>query len=276
MTPGLTDHQVDRFARELLTAFDDRQTVPSLAARGTRLEWQDAYRVAGAAHRLRTARGERAVGRKIGFTNRNIWLQYGATSPIWAHVYDTTVVHADDGVAGIAADTLLRARIEPEIALRLSRPVPAHADITTVLACVDAVMPAFELVDCHFGDWKFTPAESAADFALHRWLVLGEPQTIEQMSAEAVEAALAHCTVTLRCNGTMQAQGIGKNALDHPALALAALADMLAADPDALPLSAGEIVSTGTLTDALPVTRGQLWTSHYEGLPSGGLELRLN
>ena len=34
---------------------------------------------------LRRARGEKMVGRKIGFTNRNIWAENGATAPIWAH-----------------------------------------------------------------------------------------------------------------------------------------------------------------------------------------------
>jgi len=35
-----------------------------------------------------------AVGRKIGFTNRHIWAQYGATAPIWALVYNATVLYA--------------------------------------------------------------------------------------------------------------------------------------------------------------------------------------
>ena len=33
------------------------------------------------------------MGRKIGFTNRELWREYGVYESIWAFVYDTTVVH---------------------------------------------------------------------------------------------------------------------------------------------------------------------------------------
>ena len=67
--------------------------------------------------RLRRARGERTLGRKIGFTNRNIWAEYGATAPIWAHVYDTTLMLAAgrprDRVACAAASSPVSSRRSP-------------------------------------------------------------------------------------------------------------------------------------------------------------------
>ena len=51
----------------------------------------DAYAVTAKLRELRMARGEKPVGRKIGFTNRNIWAEYGVFQPIWGDVYDTTV-----------------------------------------------------------------------------------------------------------------------------------------------------------------------------------------
>ena len=70
-------------------------------------------------------------------------------------------------------------------------------------------------------------------------------------------------------------RGIGANALDHPALALAFLADILAQQPAFDPLVAGEIITTGTLTAALPIKTGETWQSRYEGLPGvSGLRLR--
>jgi 2-oxo-3-hexenedioate decarboxylase len=61
--------------------------------------------------------------------------------------------------------------------------------------------------------------------------------------------------------------GVGANALDHPALALAHLADVLSAQPMMEPLAAGEIITTGTLTAAFPIKPGETWTSRREGLP---------
>lgn len=54
-------------------------------------------------------------------------------------------------------------------------------------------------------------------------------------------------------------RGIGANALDHPALALAFLADILTQQAAFDPLAAGEIITTGTLTKALPINAGETW-----------------
>ena len=40
-------------------------------------------------------------------------------------------------------------------------------------------------------------------------------------------------------------------------------------------LAAGEVITTGTLTAALPIAPGETWTSEYGGLPVNGLRLIL-
>jgi 2-keto-4-pentenoate hydratase len=49
--------------------------------------------------------------------------------------------------------------------------------------------------------------------------------------------------------------------LDSPLLALRRLVELLADDPHNPPLRADEIVSTGTLTLAIPVSAGETWTT---------------
>jgi 2-oxo-3-hexenedioate decarboxylase len=73
--------------------------------------------------------------------------------------------------------------------------------------------------------------------------------------------------VTLSRNGEVRDRGVGANALGHPAAALAHLAAVLASQPQSEPLAAGEIITTGTLTAALPVRPGEVWSSQYDGLP---------
>ena len=79
--------------------------------------------------------------------------------------------------------------------------------------------------------------------------------------------------MTLRRNGAVADRGVGANALGHPASALAHLAAVLAGQPQFEPLAAGEIVTTGTLTAAMPIKPGETWSSEYAGLPIAGLEL---
>jgi 2-keto-4-pentenoate hydratase len=215
------------------------------------------------------------VGRKIGFTNRNIWAQYGATSPIWAHVYDGTLIHARDNTATLSLAGSAQPRIEPEIAFMLRAPPPVGCeDPAVMLEYIDWLAPSFEIVDCHFADWKFNPADAAADFSLHWRLIVGTPHVIRQAEIPALAAQLHDCRVTLAMNDRVMDRGSGANALGHPALALAFLADILARQPQFAALARGEIVTTGTLTAALPVQSGETWTSRYEGLPVDGLSLR--
>src|SRR6266481_9583867 len=84
--------------------------------------------IAWEVHARRRERGEKPIGRKIGFTNRTIWAEYGVRAPIWSHVYDSTVHHAPDGNARVAIGDLLQPRIEPEIQLHFARTPPVTRD----------------------------------------------------------------------------------------------------------------------------------------------------
>ena len=53
--------------------------------------------------------------------------------------------------------------------------------------------------------------------------------------------------------------------LDSPVLAFAHLAELLASQ-GAEPVRAGEVVTTGTLTNAMPIAPGQTWTTAITGL----------
>lgn len=266
----------NRIARELLDALDRGATIPSVAERNPGFGWDEGYAVAAELVKLRRARGERPVGRKIGFTNRNIWAEYGATAPIWAHVYDRTLIRASDGRATVSLKDSARPRLEPEIAFGLMTPLAAGVnEPAQILGSVEWLAPSFEIVDCHFADWKFKPADSAADFSLHWRLIVGKPVAVRGTDPAALARQLRDCRVTLSRNGAVVDRGVGANALGHPATALAHLAEVLSRQPQFEPLAAGEIITTGTLTAAMPIRAGETWSSRYEGLP-GVTGLTLN
>jgi 2-oxo-3-hexenedioate decarboxylase len=258
---------IPAIAQELLDALERGGTVSSIVGRHPAFDWDEAYAVAAEILRRRRARGEKTVGRKVGFTNRAIWAEYGAGAPIWAHVYDRTLVQADGGHARLSLRGSVRPRLEPELAFGLKGPLGTGArEPGEVLEAVEWVAPSFEVVDCHFEDWRFHAADSVADFALHWRLVLGTRRVVEPGDVEPLARQLAACRVTLAKDGTVEATGVGANALGHPATALAHLADVLARQPAFEPLATGEIVTTGTLTGAHPIRPGETWTSLYEGL----------
>lgn len=257
-----------RLVGELMDALDHGHLIPSITGRNAHFDWDAAYRVASEILRARRARGEKTVGRKIGFTNRNIWAEYGATAPIWAHVYDRTVQYAANGRASVSLKGSIQPRIEPEIAFKLKAPLPPGVNGPEyILEAIEWMAPSCEIVDCHFADWKFDPAESAADFSFHWRLIIGTPCPVQPTQIPALVGQLRDCKVALSQDGKIADEGVGANVLGHPAAALAHIAGVIARQPQFEPLGAGEIITTGTLTAAMPIKRGENWSSSYEGLP---------
>ena len=80
----------------------------------------EAYRVTALLNQKHEARGEKRLGRKIGFTNRTIWEQYKVYEPIWGYVYDSTV-HELETTASLPLAGFSEPRIEPEIVFGLAR-----------------------------------------------------------------------------------------------------------------------------------------------------------
>jgi 2-oxo-3-hexenedioate decarboxylase len=62
--------------------------------------------------------------------------------------------------------------------------------------------------------------------------------------------------VTVEC-------GAGRNVLDSPLAALAHFVAELRACPGAPDIRAGDVVTTGTWTDAWPVAPGEQWTARF-------------
>jgi len=259
---------IKSLAREMLAALDGASLVTPPSHRYPELAFADAYTVAAEESRLRRERGEQPVGRKIGYTNRNIWAQYNMSQPIWDHVYDGTVHYASGGSSTLSIAGMVAPRIEPEIAFRLRRPVPARCDDpVVVLESVEWVARSFEIVDCHYSDWKFAGPDSVIDFGHHAALIIGEPHEVRVAEITSLVDALRDCRVTLFRDAELVDDGVGSNALGHPALALAYLAEVVASQPDAPALTRGEVITTGTLTAAMPVRAGETWRTETDGLP---------
>jgi 2-oxo-3-hexenedioate decarboxylase len=269
----ITAEATAAIAGRLIRAYDTATSLSPIADATPGFDVAAAYEVLAAIERRREAQGWEPAGRKIGFTNRTIWERYGVYQPMTARVWAHTLHFAGDGKAALALGRFVRPRIEPEVVFKLAAPVPPTDDPLAILAAVEWVAPGFEIVQSHFPDWKFAAADCTAAFGLHGALVVGEPLLLTDANRALVAARLPGFELTLRRGGTIVDRGIGANVLDSPALALAHLARTLAAFPRLGPLVAGEVITTGTVTDAWPVGAGETWTSDYGTLGVTGLAL---
>ena len=266
---------VAELATRLLAASDNARTLAPITAEAADFDIAAAYDVLGEIEGRRRAQGWVPAGRKIGFTNRTIWSRYGVYDPMWAHIWTHTVQHAHDGLATQSLEGFVQPRIEPEVVFGLRGPVAGGDDAQVILRSVEWVAAGFEVVQSHFPDWKFKAPDCTAAFGLHAALVVGTPVAVTDANLAALAALLPAFELTLRHGDTVIDRGIGDNVLGSPALALAHLARVLGRQPQFPPLAAGEIVTTGTITDAWPVARGQTWSSDYGSLRLPGLRLTL-
>ena len=269
----LARDDIAAIAGRLIAAHDGVATLAPITATEPAFDVAAGYEVLREIEARRVAGGWIPVGRKIGFTNRTIWPRYGVFLPMWAHVWTQTVRHATADRATLSLAPFVQPRIEPEVVFKLKAPVPVEGDARAVLACVEWIAPGFEIVQSHFPDWKFAAADCTAAFGLHGALVVGTPVAVTAHNRATMADKLPAFVLTLRRGTEVIDTGVGANVLDSPALALVHLARVLAGQPQFPPLAAGEIVTTGTITDAWPVAGGQTWTSDYGALGLGGITL---
>lgn len=247
-------------ATELLRCYDntaqvDRTRFASIDALASAMAIQHEIVTA------RVARGERPVGYKIGFTNRTIWAKYGVSHPIWAPMYDSTVRSVDSAAATIDANNFVEPRLEPEMVIRLAS-APAEATPSGVAQSLEWVAHGIEIVQSPFHGWSFSAAESVAAQGLHGALLIGPRFAARELvdRAERLPDFLAGVSLSLFCDGEASPvdSGAGSNVLDGPLHAVAYLMTELAR-AGSPPLKEGDIITTGTMTDAQPLHNGQHW-----------------
>lgn len=265
---------IDAIATELLEALEHRSIIEPLTRRDPAFDNQAAYEVSAEILHRRRQRGEKPIGRKIGFTNRLIWDEYAVSAPMWGHVYDTTVTFLREPSGRLAISHLSQPRIEPEIMLHFRESPALARDDDELLATIDWIAHGFEIVQTHFLDWKFGLADTIADFGLHGALMVGPPQPVERF--DDLVSTLRTFTIALAKNGSIAARGAGANVLDGPLPAALFLLRVLRDQTVFDPVRAGEIVTTGTLTPALPIAPGETWTTSLAGIDVPGVTVQFD
>ena len=259
--------------KALLSHYDTGHLWPAAPSDDEFFGIKEAYQGAITVRNLRIARGEMPRGFKIGFTNRNIWQRYGVFGPIWGTVYDSTLRFCEDqGTVSLKA--ACQPRLEPEAVFGMRTTPPANASIDDLFDALEWVAPGFEVVQSHLQDWKFKAADTVADGALHARLLVGTRMPVREIATTAAElnSVLAAARVNLMKGTQVMESGCGANVLDGPLLALQHFLKELRACPGAPDLQPGDVITTGTWTDAWPVLPGEQWTADF-GYPLSRLDV---
>ncbi|WP_323035265.1 2-keto-4-pentenoate hydratase [Pararhodobacter sp.] len=249
---------------EILTrAFATGQQIAPFSDAEPAFDLAAGYAAQRALTALRVAAGARIIGMKVGFTNTLIWAQYGIQAPVHAPVFDTSLATGTVAIGGF-----MEPQIEPEVVLKLRATPTPDMDDAALLACIEAAAPGFEIVHSAYPGWRFKAPDSVASGGMHGALVLGDWVPVDRSWMDR----LTRFRVTLSCDGAVLEVGQATNLLGAGPLAvLRHLVSLDSADP----LPAGSLVSTGTVTRAMPIQPGQDWHAAFEGLGFAPIRVRL-
>ena len=250
---------IKKLAETLDDAARTASAIPQLSDSET-FSLDDAYAIQADSIGRRLKRGEVRVGMKMGFTSRAKMVQMGVDDMIWGRLTDGMLV--EDGEV-ISFEDYVHPRVEPEVAFLLKHPLTGRTTPMQVLAAVEAVAPALEIIDSRYEAFKFNLQDVVADNASSSGFVVGPwcPPEID----------LANLGVIMEFNGRPVQIGSTAAILGHPGRSLAAASRMTAEYGETL--EAGWIVMAGGVTEAVALSPGVAVRNSVEGLGSVGFRV---
>lgn len=252
----MTPDRISRAAGLFATARRQRTPIDVLPQDCRPVSLEEGYAVQEALHNLL---GASAGGYKIGCTTAVMQKFLGIAQPCGG-----TILQADThpSPAHLRHGDFVRPGVECEIAVRLGRdlrPDGAPYDRAAVTAAAAACMPAIEIVDDRYVDYRALDAATLiADDFFGAGCVLGRSCTAWD--------DLAGLQARMAINGVEVGNGSGAQVMGHPFEALAWLANTMAQRGHAL--EQGQIVLTGSIVETCWIAPGDRVSVTVEGLGS--------
>ena len=224
----------------------------------SQLTHEDAYAIQAATLRRRSSQG---VGFKLGYTSAAMRAQMNIAEPNYGVLTkDHLLDHQEGALDGyIPFGELIHPLVEPEIAILINQEISGAGHTRhTIESHVEAVMPALEIVDTRYKEYKFSLVDNISDNSSGARVVLGAPKKLSQVDDLRLSGVL------LWSEGHTLDTGVGANSMGDPLLSIAWLANFLAQQELSIP--AGSIIMTGGLTKAHPAKSKQTFLAEFGGL----------
>ena len=250
-------------------AFDEQAAIDSFWAarlRGVhfptewfnRLTLDEAYRIQlGLIERRHTA-GEWQIGWKVGLTAEPIQQQFGFHEPVFG-----CILESRRSGHVFRSGELIKPGFEPELCLRVARPLAGDVTAAEVRQAIDVVYPSLEIIETR-GDFSAQIEIAIADNAQQKTVILGSPVPLNELELETIAA-------TVQINGSTVATGRGDAVLGNPLNSVVWLARKLPAFGRGI--RAGDLIMSGSFTRQFPIEAGDIVRADFAGIGEVHTEL---
>ena len=166
----------------------------------------DAYKIALEIKEIREGKKEKAIGIKVGFTNKTIWEKYSVNAPIYGFMYSSTVLNTRQS---FSPEKFLEPKFEPEIFFRMSKKPHSEMSDMNLISCCESFGIGVELVQSIYEGWIFKLPDTVAGFGLHGQYKILEEMKIpsDENNRVAIIDELKKFNLTLRKNNNILERG---------------------------------------------------------------------
>lgn len=249
---------LEEAAERLWQAGQKNEGIAPLTETAPALTLDDAYEIQLLTVGKAQAAGRQIVGKKIGLTSKAMQDYFGISTPDYGHLYDTMLWDQDEP---ISLSRLHRPKIETELAFVLNADLKGPGvTVTDVLQATAGVIASFEIIDSRIKDWRIKVTDSIADNASAAGLTLGS----RLVPVNGLD--LRYIGMVVERNGIIADTAATAAVMGNPALAVAWLANKLG--QYGISLKRGEIILSGSLTKALDIASGNVFTAQFGGIGS--------
>ncbi|MFC6906772.1 2-keto-4-pentenoate hydratase [Halalkalicoccus tibetensis] len=244
----------DALGEQLYRAYRDAEPIDSTTL-PSKLTIEEGYAAQEAFLERRISNEGEPIGYKIGFTSEAVQADVGVDAPSFGRVLTDTV--RED--RRFDTEARIEPRIEPEVAFLMGDDLSPPVNRLDVISATELLVPVIEIVDSRIRDWDVTGPTAIADNSLAAQLLIGDRTSASDVNlvCEGVEVLI---------DGIRRTTGTGAAVLGHPADAVAWLAETLPDHNETL--RAGDIVTTGSITEPIPIEAGETAVVRFSSLGS--------
>jgi 2-oxo-hept-3-ene-1,7-dioate hydratase len=254
----VTAEEIRAAAHALDEAERGRRQIPLLSRGLAGLDMDAAYAIQAEWTRMKRERGDGVVGWKIGLTSKAMQAALGIDIPDSGVLFESMMF---ENGGTVARDRFIQPRVEAEIAFVMKTALTGVLSTDAILDATDYIAPAIEILDTRIArkdpstGQPRTVLDTIADNAANAGIVMGTPVR------DFAGRALRWLGAIVSRDGVVEETGLGAGVLGDPRIAVAWLAERLAAYGGTI--EAGQIVLSGSFIRPIEAPPGSVISADF-------------